>query len=373
MGHFVQRNGFVGQQALWAAIAKELSQNGMQIISVDGSVVAPTIGDSIDSVVLQATTAIDPLATSQPWRLAIKVTDDSVRMYAATPLQITDAGDISVVNTIQASSTATLSIYSGTIGNYLPEMYTDSACPANLRDTFFYHKGAFKNVTQGEMYAKGSMQFSAGAGPSNLCRSSDSAIPFSYMVSISDHGIAVGTMVEGQDNQGCRNNWFTIQRPIDAEGNVVTTGAAPLFCTYSVSGGGSPDADTVWAAGIMRFTVREAEVNAPALATSAVSHTPDSFSVMNPIQQVAMNENTRYDFRFPSNYNTHSRSYPYEMDMIGYGSADTSSTKLGIELQVYNEVDGDGAALNRKYRAFAANSPKNTGMRLFFLEQGGGV
>lgn len=373
MGHFVQKNGFVGQRKLWAAIANVLATNGMQVVSVDGSVASPTIGEEINSVVLQATTAIDPLAADQPWRLCIKVTDDSVKLYATTPLQISDAGDVAIVNTIQASSNITMPIYSGTIGNYLPEMYTDSGCPANLRDTFFFHKGMFKNAAQGDTYAKGSMQFSGGAGPSYLCRSSDAAIPFSYMISISDHGIAVGTMVEGRDNEGCRNNWFTIQRPIDAEGHVVTTGAAPLFCTYSCSGGGSPDADTVWPAGIMRFTVREAEVNAPAYATSAVSHTPDSFSVMNPIQQVAMNENTRYDFRFPSNYNTHSRSYPYEMDMIGYGSADTSSTKIGIELQVYKEVDAGGKAVNRKYRAFAANSPQNTGMRLFFLESGGGV
>ena len=379
MGFFNQKGGFVSQPTLWAAIAKDLSAHGMDVISVDGVAGGP-ISDSINTVVLQATASVDPLATEQPWRLCIKAAANSVRLYAATPTQISDLGAVTKVAQIQYgtySSGKKLSILSGTIGNYAPEQISNKATqiPVDLVDRFFYHKGAIDGSSStGELYANGSMQFEGGAGPASLFYVDDAAMPFSYMVSISDHGIAVGTSVESRDNEGCRNNWFCIQRPIDPDTRqVVTGGAAPLFCLYSCAGGGSEDANSIWAGGIMRFTVREKDINAPAFPTSAVIHTADSFCVMNPLQQVTFNENGRYDFRFPAGLNTHRTSYPYEIDMVGYGSADVSSHKVGIELQVYKETDANGDPKMRKYRAFAANCPNNTGMRLFFLEEGGGV
>ena len=364
--YFSQKNGFASQQALWASIMKELATNGMQVVSVNG-IADAEIGETITSCVLEATQTVDPLATEQPWRLCCKVDAISVRLYAAPPTQISDAGNVSKVARQQVKQDLFMPIYSGTIGNFRPGGFgSDVNPPAALLDTFFYHKGMSKD--EETLFTPGSMQFSGGEGPASLTYVDDAAMPFSYMVSISDHGIAVGTSIESRDNEGCRQNWFAIQRPINPDGSVVTSGFAPLFCLYSVSGGGSPDANTVWAGGIMRFTVREKDVNAPSFATSAVAHSPDSFAVMNPIQQVTFNEAGRYDFRFPAGLNTHRTSYPYEIDMIGYGSADVSSHKVGVELQVYKEVDEQGNAKLRKYRAFAANSPCNTGMRLFILE-----
>ena len=362
--YFSQKNGFAGQQTLWAAIMKELSSNGMKVVSVDG-VPDGVIGETITGCVLEATTTIDPLATEQPWRLCCKVDATSVRLYAAPPTQISDTGNVSKVARATISSNLVKNFYSGTIGNYSPNNLTSSS-PAALLDTFFYYKGLAKD--DDELYAPGSMQFSGGEGPASLVYVDDAAMPFSYMVSVSDHGIAVGTSIESRDNEGCRQNWFCVQRPINPDGSVVTSGFAPLFCLYSVSGGGSPDANSVWAGGIMRFTVREKDVNAPSFSTSAVAHSADSFAVMNPIQQVTFNEAGRYDFRFPAGLNTHRTSYPYEIDMIGYGSADVSSHKVAVELQVYKETTETGEPKLRKYRAFAANSPCNTGMRLFMLE-----
>lgn len=363
--YFNQKNGFASQQTLWAAIMKELADHGMEVVSVNG-VAGGELTESITGCVLAATPAIDPLATEQPWRLCCKVDAVSVRLYAAPPTQISDTGNVTKVARAQAATDRYRPIYSGTIGNYIPAVANGSNPPATLLDTFFYHKGMEKD--DDDLYAVGSMQFAGGEGPSSLVYVDDAAMPFSYMLSVSDHGIAVGTSIESRDNEGCRQNWFAIQRPINPDGSVVTSGFAPLFCLYSVSGGGSPDANTVWATGIMRFTVREKDVNAPSFATSAVAHWPDSFAVMNPIQQVTFNEAGRYDFRFPAGLNTHRTSYPYEIDMIGYGSADVSSHKVAVELQVYKETDAEGNAKLRKYRAFAANSPCNTGMRLFILE-----
>ena len=380
---FKQATGFDDQRKLYRAIAQDLVKGGMALVSVNGDNTQTdpaNIPEDVATLVLAATPTMDPVADDQPWRLCFKLTKDTVRAYAATPLQILDDGTVSVSgqSTISGQNTpgkptasATFPFYSGTIGNYRPEVAGTEQTPEDIaqRDTYFYHRGL---IVKGELMAKGSMQFAEGANPANLFLADQSATPFSYAVSVSAHGIAIVTNVEAQDDMGCRQNWFCIQRAINPDGSVVVTGKAPLFCMYSCYGGGSADANTVVPLGIMRFTVRESDLNAPAPATSAVAHTPDSNAVMNPIQQVTFNENNRYDFRFPAGLNTHRHSYPYEIDMIGYGSADVSSQRIGIEVQVYGEAK-DGQPVLRKYRAQAANSPRNTGMRLFLLEQGGGI
>ena len=380
---FKQATGFDDQRKLYRAIAQDLVQGGMALISVNGDSTQTdpaNIPEDVATLVLAATPTMDPLADDQPWRLCFKLTKDTVRAYAATPLQILDDGTISVSGkgtVTQAGSenkpaiSVSCPFYSGTIGNYRPEVTGTGTTPEDIaqRDTYFYHRGL---IDKSAVLAKGSMQFAVDPNPANLALADQAATPFSYAVSVSAHGIAVVTNVEAQDDLGCRQNWFCIQRAINPDGSVVVTGKAPLFCLYSCYGGGSADANTVVPLGIMRFTVREADLNAPAPATSAVAHTPDSNAVMNPIQQVTFNENNRYDFRFPAGLNTHRHSYPYEIDMIGYGSADVSSQRIGIEVQVYGETK-DGQPLLRKYRAQAANCPRNTGMRLFLLEQGGGI
>ena len=381
---FKQATGFDDQRKLYRAIAQDLVKGGMALVSVNGDNTQTdpaNIPEDVATLVLAATPAMDPVADDQPWRLCFKLTKDTVRAYAATPLQILDDGTVSISGKSiisasgapgQPNTTAAFPYYSGTIGNYRPEVAGTESTPEAiaLRDTYFYHRGLIDS--KGELKAKGSLQFAADPNPATLFLADQSATPFSYAVSVSSHGIAVVTNVEAQDDLGCRQNWFCIQRAINPDGTVVVTGKAPLFCLYSCYGGGSADANTVVPLGIMRFTVREADLNAPALATSAVAHTPDSNAVMNPIQQVTFNENNRYDFRFPAGLNTHRHSYPYEIDMIGYGSADVSSQRIGIEVQVYGETK-DGQPVLRKYRAQAANSPRNTGMRLFLLEQGGGI
>lgn len=368
---FVTKSGFTSQKKMWAAIAKELVDSGaMSIVTVDGASAA-AVPEEISGAVLSATNTMDPLVTDQPWRLCIKVTEDTVRLYAATPTQIQDDGTVSVASRVPIGSVLDpeyyVPEYSGTIGNYRPKQAADPRTPTLEQDTFFFYRGRRQNPSGSDKGCMGSMQFASDAGPIRLIEADYAATPFTFTLTISDHGFAVHTFVEGQDDRGCRQNWFCIQRAINQDGTVVTSGKAPLFCIYSVSGGGSPDANTVWADGIQRFTVREADVNTPTTSASAVVHSPDAFAVMNPIQQVPFNENGRYDFRLPAGFNTQRYSYPYEIDLIGFGSADTSTNRIPVKVNVYKE------AADRTYRAMSANSPKNTGMRLFLLEAGGGV
>jgi hypothetical protein len=59
--------------------------------------------------------------------------------------------------------------------------------------------------------------------------------------------------------------------------------------------------------------------------------------------------------------------------MIGYSSADIISHRTELDIQVYGEKNADNTDKLRKYRALNANGAKNTGMRVFMLQSGGGV
>jgi len=111
-------------------------------------------------------------------------------------------------------------------------------------------------------------------------------------------------------------------------------------------------------------------VNAPTIPAPAHVHSADSSAVINPYQMVPFSEDNHFDFRLPQGFNTQRYSYPYEMDVVGYASSDVISNGTTIDVQVYNEtVDGQpsGDPLKRQYKALTANSPNNTGMRIFFL------
>lgn len=399
MSYFVQKAGFIDNRVMWADVIKELTANGgFTLISVNGSTLAPTIDDvslGIDSAVIQATPLVDLLAEDQPWRLCVKATKDETQLYCATPTQISDTGDISVAYTL-VGGTTNVDVYSGTIGNIWNKPPASSGAYAAGATLSYFARGTAEvpSTTTGSgddrvvvpaippvpgsfgyLNSKGVMSLFKPSNPGNVGTTFDfvlrnfdyAAYPFSYSISCTDHGVAFSSWIEGTDGYGCTQNTFVVQRAINPDGTVVVTGKAPLFCLYTVNGGGSVDANDVDAYGIMRFTVRETDVNAPTLPISAVSHTPDGNAVLNPIQQVCFNENGRYDFKFPQGFNTARHSYAYQLDMIAYTSADVCSQRIDVQVQVYNEKNGDGTPKLRTYRALSANSPKNTGMRPFVL------
>ena len=69
---FKQATGFDDQRKLYRAIAQDLVQGGMALVSVDGdsSRTDPAnIPEDVATLVLAATPTMDPLADDQPWRL----------------------------------------------------------------------------------------------------------------------------------------------------------------------------------------------------------------------------------------------------------------------------------------------------------------
>lgn len=395
---FIEKTGFVSNQALWKSILTDLIANGFDLISANGALATTVPSTKLDSFVIKPKVAVDPLFDVQPWRIAVKCYPVSTRMYTGAPEQISDLGDIARVGQVPFSASALKPNYAGAIGSRF--MTLNNAVPQDadgndINEVCFWHRGVDSATGVNATAYAGTMSFSsdtAVGGTVNqtngesLIRSDAAATPFTYSLAISDHGIALHIRIEGQDDAGCRHAWVVIQRAINSDGTIVKTGKAPLFCMFSVNGGGSPTNDqplnvarstisglnTNLAYSIQRFTVRESDVNAPTQPVNAAVHSADAFAVINPLQQVAFSENNQFDFRLPQGFNTQRFSYPYEMDMVGYASADVISNGTTIETQVYGET-ANGQPKLRKYKALSANSPKNTGMRLFMLTEGGGV
>ena len=394
MSYFVQKADFYNNRVMWADIINELTVNGgFKLISVNGVSVAPTIDivAGIDSAVIEATNLVDLLSDTQPWRICVKCTSEDTQLYCATPTQIQDDGTVSIAVTLKetkgrgaTAKTETINIYSGTIGNVWggqgqgiytfwsrgSKSFTTTVNSGDNTTTITTPAtpGSFGYANaEGVLSTYNAPRVGSGTYEFVLKNFDYAAHPFSYSISCTNHGVAFASWVEGTDGYGCTQNWFVVQRAINSDGSIVTTGKAPLFCVYSVNGGGSTDANTLDTYGIMRFTVREVDINAPTIATSAVAHTKDSTAVMNSVQQVCFSENGRFDFKFPQGFNTARYSYPYQIDMIAYTSADVCSQRLDVQVQVYNEVDVNGAPVLRTYRALSANCPNNTGMRPFML------
>ncbi len=374
MSKLIVRSGHTSNVKMWKAILADLIANGFTLVSYNNTAAAVIPGTDLTSFVIEASNTIDPLSgvgSAQRWRIACKVTAVRTQLYAAAPEQISDLGVLSKLNTIVLGDRS-VNEYAGQIG----ARYTSSeGGTAAENEVCFWHRGIIGS-TPGSVYYSGTMAYPQSANnptlqnnPSSLIFSDPEATPMTYQLAISDHGVALHIGVEGRDSDGCRNAWFVIQRAINSDGSIVTTGKAPLFCMYSVNGGGSIDnnsevrgvPNSPGSYQIMRFTVRESDVNAPTVAAPAHVHSADCMAVINPYQQVPFSEDGHFDFRLPDGFNTQRYSYPYEMDMVGYASADVNSNGTEVEVTVYGE------SAKRKFKALSANSPNNTGMRIYFI------
>ena len=381
MTKLIVKSGFVSNTKMWKSILQDMLDNGFSLVSYNGTAAAVVPAADLTAFVVEATNAVDPLAGvgvgKQRWRIAMKGTEKRTQLYCAAPEQISDAGVISKTGSVPFSNSG-LPEYAGQIGS---RWLGTTGAGAGDNDVCFYHRGIANTGTS--VYYSGTMAYPntptsiAQNNPDSLIFADPEATPFTYHLAFTDHGFALHTAIEGRDSDGCRAAWMVVQRAINSDGTVVVDGKAPLFCMYSVNGGGSSDNETevrpvTYTPGafqIMRYTVREADVNAPTKPVAAHIHSADSTAVINPYQMVAFSEDNHFDFRLPAGFNTQRYSYPYEMDIVGYASSDVISNGTEIDVQVYNETEEDGSTpKKRTYKALTANSPNNTGMRVFFLK-----
>lgn len=356
------KTGYTNLQVMMRDVVADLIAFGFELktaytANAQGLNTAPAYDQNTHLYVLAPTKIADPLAIEegnvadpnysrrQPWRIVIKVLESerTLNFWVCTPLQVIE----------NANGTIDISIYANE---------NDV-----IRQSGYLNTG---NITSDNGIDKNF--FTGMKNDDNLvwpCFNGEDldyeGLPMSYMVSVTDHGIFFNSWAESFDSKGNCFNWFVVQRLIKDDGSILLDEKSPLFCLFSKNGGGSTDSNTIVADGINYFVVREEDISAPAAPLSAVQMMPDSFPLINPIQQVGMMVNRNLVIHFPKGVNTHRYFYPYKLDMIGYVSADLLSQKSVQPLNMYGQ--------SRLYEAIQANSAFNKGMRICFIKQGSGI
>lgn len=340
----IEKNGFTDIVRLAADIGQQLVVAGFVARFPTAGLTATT-----SLFTLEAGPTVDPLAATQPWRIRFEADATGIMVSAGTDLQLPDDG----TNTKDSGGSSSETRWSGFMG---------TVGTATTQERW--------------MTRKKLLELTSGSTPPG----DPGASPFSYRLSVSNHGIALMIWAESRDHIGSSFCWLCVQRPVsNTDGSTLITGKSPVFAVYSLDGGGFADSGGVGipagpfdngaapSEGIRRFVVREIDVLRPSPSVSAVRHTSDSTAIINSAQQTAISENNRYIITFPNGLNTQRYAYPHELDMIAYTSADVISQYSEVQLSVY----GEGSP--RKYRALNANGVNNTGMRILFLTQGAGI
>lgn len=397
MGFAVERHNYTSVQDLCAALVNDMQANGFKVLNFNGTPNTVggtvTIDNTIEKVLLAATDDVDPIAIEdddvahekyalrQPWRFVVEVdqTKQAIRWYACTPTNIVFDGSNFEVATSYYNSNNHLQVpgdqkftqikKSGMLGT---QSYTRAQRIITPNWASSVPKFADGDQSDVEKYSWRYQHF--GFDIENMDRES---IPLSYRLAITDHGIAFCMWTEAFDDAGDRFHWWNVQRmvnkdtgaPIIGDELPGIEGKAPLFCVFSMVGGGGGDNSLDAAAydDVYYFTVRERDVNAPTFPVSASIDTADSNRIINTVQQVSISEANKLVISMMKGLNTQRYAYPHELDMIAYVSADVVSQWANVNVRQYGEAE------DRSFRALKANHSKNKGMRILMLSKGAGI
>ena len=365
----------------------------------------------------------------QPWRVAFDVySDQQVAVYAATPLQLTDTGNIArvtnengeIVDTAGAMGsqpTGSMSppisasaVVSGKVYSILrikdPASATSPVTSFSpLVETL---DGAISSVSgdkPGQFFTCITPTPTPGTGSGQVLEmdgspwSGDSsqgfvnrtirvglypaAYPLNYAVTITDHGLFFG-MWEGTWSSLQRTlnakkdnyfNWFVVQRPVDRfTGETLTTGRAPVFCINSVG-------YKYW-----KFIVREADILHPSQGDPMVKS-----SVYDPVTKAPILQTTYY--RVPADQHSEdsfavlntSNQIALTEDskyLVGFlHNLTTPRFRYSEEIDMIGQTSADVCMSSndislttynesgpRLYRAMPSNNKYNSGLRICILK-----
>jgi hypothetical protein len=411
MGFNTKREGFVRATDLCVSMANDMKDNGFNIIYLNGvegpgpAVVAEE--DPVTVIILEPTSAVDPLVDSQPWRVVIEARSKHgftqaegeepkanflyvnghhnwIRFYICPPEQILvdpftglwrvaykqfQDTPVTTGNTNKTTKDVRIKKVAGmlTLDSSLFEFdrTTTQPAPQNgqadpaIRNGFFY---CFNE--DGSLDASTLTQNIPNWGKSGDFQ----AHPLSYRLVLSDHGIAFALWGESYDSSAREFAWFCTQRMVDKDtGAVIVDGKAPLVTVFSLYGNGNDQLNEADPTQIQYIITRESDINTPTFPRSAVVDEADSTRIINSVQQVSIGENKNFIVHFPNGLTTQRYGYPHELDMIAYTSADVVSQENHIEMTFFGE------AQPRKYAALASNNVYNKGMRMLFQVEGTGI
>lgn len=339
-GFYVRRTGYTHVGELMLAVIQDMKNNGFTVL-FPASWTPPVddAGRSAFKLTLEAGPIVDPLNLTnmdnkQPWRVQIQVWDKhTCGICAGSQQSLRTDG-----STGYGIAAQKLDGPFGVIGG----KYTKGTTLENIQPDNTKIAEGFINRSSRVVLTSQDLS---------------SSFPMTYSLSISPRGIVLAVWEDFTSDSGATAvSWFAIQRPVDrVTGAVVTGGKAPVFAISSTNNL------------IKRFTVREADVLRPSDPVDATVDSDYNNAIINSMEQVAISEGNKYVISFPSRLNTTRFAYTYELDMLGYTSADVVSENTDIPLQVYDEAEA------RTYVSLLANGANNTGMRIVALKNGGGI
>lgn len=420
---YIERGNFTNVQQMIASLGNDLQANGFRVLNLNGTANTDhpvALDGTTQRLILAPTQAVDPLAIEdgddmledgvtpnplyakrQPWRLVVEVNASNtggiplaqakgwINWYVCTPTNILSPDgafkvavsfDYSGSTTREQARTGLLTRRSrfktASSPNFIHEDVTNGNDGTGWVTSSYVDRPSWRYE-----------HFGFNINRAGADRVNEQAVPLTYALSISDHGVAFMMWTEAQDNKGDRYHWWTVQRMVDKDtGETIVDGKSPLFCVFSMVGGGKVAStadlgDEVEADDVALtqhdayyFVVREIDVHTPTVPVTACFDTIDSARIINVAQQVCISEDNDLTMNMIKGMNTQRYSYPHEMDMIAYISADVVSQYAEVEVQVYGETEVDGTTPHkRKYKALKANRRDNKGMRLLFLKEGGDV
>lgn len=418
--NYIERGNFTNVQQMVASLGNDLQANGFKVLNLNDQANAThpvALDASVQRLLLAPTNLVDPLAIEdgddmlpdgttpnplyskrQPWRIVIEVNSGNsggvplasakgwINWYVCTPTNIIDAdGEFKVAISSdreagsgfrEQSKTGLLTYNSFSKSKQLPD-FIHGDCRVG-GDNALWAADAYQDRPSWRYEHFGFFINRSGTSKVN-----EEAVPLTYALSTSDHGVAFMMWTEARDSFGDRYHWWTVQRMVDKDtGETIVDGKSPLFCVFSMVGGGSIAGDqgdeieisdiAVTEHDAYYFVVREADVHTPTVPVTACYDTNDSSRIINVQQQVCISEDNDLTMNMIKGMNTQRYSYPHELDMIAYISADVVSQFAEVDVQVYGEMDGQNVH-KRKYKALKANRRDNKGMRLLFLKEGGDI
>lgn len=329
-GKVYTKSKLQGLTAIASALFVDFKAIGLtQVLPAAAGQFTPTAG--VGKFVFDSSPTVNPMNTTQPWRLLLEVASSTVAPGVGTL-------KIAVANPQQIDSNgATTNFPGSSSGNTIGDRVMGQLGAAWNRPT---------GAALGDVFITRNLP--------NL--SYDIGTTYSYCMVATERGLALQVWEDASDASPS-NSWFVIQSPVDkSTGVALKTDNSPIFCVYSCD---SQEAQ--------KFVISESDVFRPTKSVSAEVDTVNSAAILNGKDQVAIAKGNKYLITFPNRLNTDRYAYTEELDMFAYTSADVIAEESEIPVTVYGE------STPRIYRALKANGANNTKMRLLFLVQGGGV
>jgi hypothetical protein len=430
-GFVVERHGYATGAALAADVIVDMLANGFELInqtSGEPSFNKATAGNKF-CVILEATVAVDPLAASQPWRIAVDVQEDQlVLVHTGSPTTLSTVDKLPVTkelllgNSTQGAGWQPTDIV-GTTGDKLTVTKTKAlGAPSEVYDYTARPDPSLHNKIEVNGYVKNETLSNTGIySPSMLIpammtdgdknpdyNAFNTTSPWfldneNLRWSVNPSGTVTGSVDQTNSNDDTtkgfinrikrigtsnpeafpmtyrlvisnRGVWLGIwEEATTQEGSryfnwVLVQRPVDRVTGATVVDGKAP-VFCVNAVGgkFWKFVVREMDIMRPSARIQADLDTEDSEAILNSANQVSLSEDGKYIITFPSRLNTSRYRYPHELDMIASTSADVVSQNTDVDITVYGESTA------RKYKALHANGPANTGMRLMVLSKGGSI